>query len=142
MPNEKLFYLGVKALIRNNLGQVLLLQIRKGERTYWDLPGGRINEGEQALEALAREVNEETGIENIDHEKLLGMALTTIAIPITPDRKGGLILAVYACDVVAVPEGLQTEEGVRAVWCDKGEALENISQFPLELLQAITAELS
>lgn len=29
---------------------------------YWDIPGGRINEGEPLLDALAREVAEETGM--------------------------------------------------------------------------------
>lgn len=56
---------GVKVLIEND-GQYLLLE-RAGVMPtdngwYWDIPGGRINEGEPLLEALAREVLEETGM--------------------------------------------------------------------------------
>ena len=57
---------GVKAIIRDEAGRVLLLQraepyvdsnVRK-----WDTPGGRINPGEPLLEALRREVKEETSL--------------------------------------------------------------------------------
>lgn len=56
---------GVKVLIEKD-GQFLLLE-RAGAAPsdngwYWDIPGGRINEGEPLMDALAREVAEETGM--------------------------------------------------------------------------------
>jgi len=39
--------------------QVLLVEHRKNGRSYWLLPGGRIDVGERAAEALSRELEEE-----------------------------------------------------------------------------------
>jgi ADP-ribose pyrophosphatase YjhB (NUDIX family) len=55
---------GTEAVILDEDGRVLL-----GRRTFdpgaglWDLPGGFLNEAEEPLAALVREVREETGLE-------------------------------------------------------------------------------
>jgi len=54
---EDCFHLGVKVLLYDSEGRVLLL--KKGP--YWDLPGGRLQKGETLMETLQREVEEETG---------------------------------------------------------------------------------
>jgi len=51
----------VGALIFNELGQMLLVQTAKWSN-LWGIPGGKIKYGESALEALKREVLEETGL--------------------------------------------------------------------------------
>lgn len=55
----------VKAVILNHEGAVLLLQrnpaTHDGE-SNWDLPGGLVEEGENPVEALKREVAEELGV--------------------------------------------------------------------------------
>jgi 8-oxo-dGTP diphosphatase len=57
---------GVKALIQNNKAEFLLIRraVAFGEETepHWDIPGGRIDPEEPLIEALAREVQEETGL--------------------------------------------------------------------------------
>ena len=50
----------VAAVIRDDRGQVLLVQTRAG---FWSLPAGAIDPGESPREAVIREVREETGLE-------------------------------------------------------------------------------
>jgi 8-oxo-dGTP diphosphatase len=65
---------GVKALIRNNRGEYLFLhrtKIMTGEsEAHWDIPGGRIEIEENLLEALQREIFEETKLK-IDDAPIL-----------------------------------------------------------------------
>jgi 8-oxo-dGTP diphosphatase len=42
---------------------LLLIAFRQGERVFYNLPGGVIEPGESAFDALRREVREETGAE-------------------------------------------------------------------------------
>lgn len=67
---------GVKALIKNDEGLYLFIQRSKGlagaeDDIRWDIPGGRINEDEPLHDALAREIQEETGLSLDDEVKLL-----------------------------------------------------------------------
>jgi 8-oxo-dGTP pyrophosphatase MutT (NUDIX family) len=49
------------AAVRDGRGQLLL--VRRFDDGNWELPGGRIEPGESAVEAVIREVAEESGIE-------------------------------------------------------------------------------
>jgi ADP-ribose pyrophosphatase YjhB (NUDIX family) len=55
---------GVKALLKNNDGKILLL--KRSEEKYgktkgsWDIPGGRIDPGSELMANLKREIDEET----------------------------------------------------------------------------------
>lgn len=51
----------VFAVVRDEQGRVLLAQ--RADTRNWELPGGRVEPGESATDALRREVQEETGIE-------------------------------------------------------------------------------
>jgi mutator protein MutT len=51
------------AVITDNRGRVLLLKHRFRPGTGWGIPGGFMQEGEQAEEALRRELREEVGLE-------------------------------------------------------------------------------
>jgi 8-oxo-dGTP pyrophosphatase MutT (NUDIX family) len=56
----------VRAVLPNRLGQVVLLQRlpTKGyQRNHFEFPGGKIEPGEDPMDALVREVWEETGLE-------------------------------------------------------------------------------
>jgi 8-oxo-dGTP diphosphatase len=50
----------VGCLVRNDQNQVLLIRHRK---RGWEIPQGRVEEGENLLEALRREVQEEAGVQ-------------------------------------------------------------------------------
>lgn len=52
------YRISIKAIVRDGKGSVLLIREQDGS---WELPGGGLEHGENAREALAREVTEETG---------------------------------------------------------------------------------
>jgi 8-oxo-dGTP diphosphatase len=67
---------GVKVLVQNIEGNYLLLQravaMDDEAEAHWDIPGGRIKPGEALLDALAREVSEETNLTLNHTPRLLG----------------------------------------------------------------------
>jgi 8-oxo-dGTP diphosphatase len=65
------------AVVRDDAGRLLL--VRRGHdpgRGTWSLPGGRIEPGESAAGAAAREVREETGL-----DVAVGELLQTVELP-------------------------------------------------------------
>jgi ADP-ribose pyrophosphatase YjhB (NUDIX family) len=62
MANEKLFHVGVKALIQDQKGKVLVLKVEGNSYNknivHWDIPGGRIEYGGTIEKTLAREVKD------------------------------------------------------------------------------------
>jgi 8-oxo-dGTP diphosphatase len=54
-----IYRISVKATIKDESGRILLLREKDGS---WELPGGGLEHGEDAKEALAREIAEETGL--------------------------------------------------------------------------------
>jgi ADP-ribose pyrophosphatase YjhB (NUDIX family) len=64
---------GAEAVLLDGDGRVLLGRRRFEPRSgYWDLPGGFLEEGEEPLDALRREVREETGLE-VEPLRFLGL---------------------------------------------------------------------
>lgn len=62
---------GVSAVARRSDGQILL--IKRGDTGTWGLPGGTLEWGEPAREALRRELREEAGAELVAFGRLLGV---------------------------------------------------------------------
>jgi 8-oxo-dGTP diphosphatase len=62
---------GILAVARRADGQLLL--IRRGDTGTWALPGGTLEWGEPAKQALARELREEAGAVLIDTGRLVGV---------------------------------------------------------------------
>lgn len=140
---EDSFHLGVKAIIRNSKGEVLLLktnpQTLKGYsgEPYWDIPGGRIHKGSSVEETLKRELQEETGITSLNSMKPFAMVLSKVRIPVEGGDVG-LILSSYICDVGAVQNIEISNEHTEAQWFTPQEASSLLSiKYPVEFVEKL-----
>jgi len=59
MTDERCFHVTIKGLVFDEHGALLLLRERSGR---FDLPGGRLEHGEELAECLVRECREEMGV--------------------------------------------------------------------------------
>ena len=92
---EQLFQIGIKWLVQNTDGLYLCLKSSEG---YFDLPGGRIAEGENKVETPRNELSEEAGfspesIEIASEWKILWTDKYIKSHPALPR----LLLLVYVC---------------------------------------------
>lgn len=58
--NDKTFQISVKGLFFDKDNKLMMMQENNG---LWELPGGRVQKGEDLLACLKRECSEETGLE-------------------------------------------------------------------------------
>jgi 8-oxo-dGTP diphosphatase len=128
---EDSFHLGIKILLQNHKGEILLLE--KQHRTkgaFWELPGGRIQKGESVMQALQREVEEETGFKGIEGSFPLDMFLTNIRIS-TVIGEVGLILSVYRCSISFTFTPQLSSEHTNFGWFSISESVELLkAQYP------------
>ena len=57
--------LGVGAIVLNNENKVFVGKRKDNPIDKWQMPQGGVNEGEELIQAMKRELKEETGIKNI-----------------------------------------------------------------------------
>jgi len=140
---EDKFHLGIKALIRNSKGEILLLKVNKEKLkgfegdAYWDIPGGRIQKGSTVEETLKREIEEEIGISEIKNIKPFSMVLSKIRIP-QGDDSVGLILGTYTCEIPESANINLSEEHTEAKWFSSDEASKLLEvKYPIEFTEKI-----
>ena len=66
--SRRIFVPGVRAIIVNSAGEVLLQH--RTDTALWGVPGGAVELGESALDALKREVAEEAGVQVLQAEPM------------------------------------------------------------------------
>jgi 8-oxo-dGTP pyrophosphatase MutT (NUDIX family) len=140
---EDTFHLGIKAIIRNSDGNILLLKTNPDElrgyegEGYWDIPGGRIQKNQTVEETLKREVKEETGISSIKSHKPFTMVLSNLRIP-TDEGSVGLILAAYLCDINPSAKVKISKEHIDYQWFSPREAVRLLSfKYPEEFTEKL-----
>lgn len=80
------FPVSIKGVIFRN-GQVILL---KNEREEWELPGGRLEKGEDPRQCLTREIQEELGIKaSVEH------IVDSWLYPVLPNKE--VLIVTYFC---------------------------------------------
>jgi 8-oxo-dGTP pyrophosphatase MutT (NUDIX family) len=102
---EQLFQIGIKGLIQDIEGKILLLKIPKWGQNpeHWDMPGGRMDPGETFLQTLQRELKEEINLNYVGIPQHLMTVLSAITIPVG-DVRVPLVLMAYK---VELPSGAQ-----------------------------------
>lgn len=120
---EKLFHVGVKALLRRPDGTVLVMKTGpfKTDEAHWDLAGGRIQEGESELLALEREIKEETGLTELGKPHYFGSCISNIQIPVG-GTKVGLVLIAYVVPVSQDVNIQISKEHSEVAWVAMDEA--------------------
>jgi 8-oxo-dGTP pyrophosphatase MutT (NUDIX family) len=131
------------AAVRNVAGEVLL--VRRIDDGYWELPGGRLEVGESAAQAVIREVAEESGVA-ITLIGLSGVYSDPTHVLLDPDGTVHQQLALCFHAVPSLdpqqprPDGIETQD---AAWCTPAE-LANLAMHPamrMRVHDAVTAPL-
>jgi 8-oxo-dGTP pyrophosphatase MutT (NUDIX family) len=141
---EQLFQVGIKALVQNSQGQILLLGLSKwkGLPAYWDLPGGRMDPGETFLGTLKRELQEEIGCDldlTEENTELITAVLSNITIPVGK-KQVPLILIPFK---VQLPDNatitLDPNSGEEDyAWCSPAEAAKRLNRkYPVSFCNQI-----
>lgn len=133
--SEDCFHLGIKALLVNPEGKILILQRTiQGNQKSWDLPGGRLQKGEIPEQTLKREVFEETSLENLDSIKFVMMDLTRFRIR-QDTASVGLIFSVYQCRANINDQITLSEEHCNYQWLEPKEAAAKLEKtYPTRIV--------
>jgi len=107
---------------------ILLLYTERYED--YSLPGGGLDEGEDKIEGMMRELNEETGAQNITNIQPFG-TYEEYRPWYKPDFDIQHIVSYcYTCDInselgTSKMESYETKNGMKAVWVDIHEAIKH-----------------
>lgn len=136
---HKLYQVGVKALVTDKDGRVLLLKAAKGfHDAHWDLPGGRIEDTQTPDEALRREIEEETGITEVAEIVFHSGCISNFEMHFDDLGTVGLVLMAYE---VAVPETSTirlSDEHTDYEWVERTELPERLKdKYPKEFTSGL-----
>lgn len=103
-------------LSRDEAGNRVVLLIRRGGEPFagsWALPGGFVDEGETAIQAAARELEEETGV-RLDSPDLHA----EIGFYDTPGRdpRGWTVSVAFCVDLPAMPPAKADDDAAEVQW--------------------------
>ena len=120
----------VGALVFNAAGQALMVRTEKWSG-LWGIPGGKIKYGETSLEALRREIKEETNLEIADIQFVLAQDCVRSR---EFYREAHFVLLNYTCRVAGPCEVRLNAEAQEFRWLPLEEALKMELHQPTRIL--------
>lgn len=103
--------------------------LRRNERDEWELPGGKLEEGEQPEDAVVREMQEELGF-NVEVKGIVQAHLYTIEE--SQDEANGVLVVSYLCNILQKSGDFELE-GEAGPAEFKAFALEEIDELNMPL---------
>jgi predicted house-cleaning noncanonical NTP pyrophosphatase (MazG superfamily)/8-oxo-dGTP pyrophosphatase MutT (NUDIX family) len=134
---SEVFYVGIKGLIENKDNEILLLKAivkdpQVATKPYWDLPGGRVEESQAALDVLKREIEEETGIKKICNITLFHTLISN-HISKYKNKDMRLLLVVYKVNIPENSRITLSHEHLSYEWVERKEAAKRLAhKYPEE----------
>ncbi|HEY4698746.1 MAG TPA: NUDIX domain-containing protein [Nitrososphaerales archaeon] len=127
----------VGALIINNIGQILLVRSYKWQNLL-SVPGGHIEVGESAEEAVKREVKEEVGL---DVEPIKLLLLQQAIYPKNFNLHRHFIFLDYLCKSISSEVKLDNREIQSYEWSSPEEAIsKDLEEYTRNLIQRYLLE--
>ena len=115
----------VGALIFNDAGEVLMIRTHKWSN-LWGIPGGKIKWGEPSVDALRREIKEETGLDVTDIEFVL---VQDCIHSKEFYRDAHFVLLNYTCRCAGKPHVKLNDEGARIPLGHHRRGAENATEY-------------
>ena len=114
---DKMIIEAAGGMVFNQAGELLMMK----RRGFWDMPKGKLDEGESIEACATREVSEETGLKNLEIVKKLQVTYHTYIYKGSPALKPShWFLMTNAGDESLIP---QTEEDITEIrWVNKDDA--------------------
>ena len=112
--NHPKHIVAVSGLISHPKGQVLLI---RSPHRGWEFPGGQVEEGENLIEALQREIKEESGV-NASIGSLVGVYSNI--------RSPSKVMFGFLCEYVN-GELTTSDESVETKWVERDSILDQVT---------------
>lgn len=126
----------VGGVVENEQGEILLVKHNNGE---WAYPGGIVEAGENLIDALIREIREESGV-NVSIDKLFWVGSNTSTheghsgVKIVPTK----VVFNFICSFIDFIDGTLrgSDETIEARWVKKDEILDMLQPVIRDRFQA------
>lgn len=135
--SEQLFHVGIKAIIINDAGEMLLVRETRHNTAYWDVPGGRVEPGEDFMTTLSRELREEIAVDFRGTPTHFATVLSNKQVP-TKNGAVSLVLVVYSVRLAAGSKPEPNENGIELQWLSCAKAATLLAdKYPEDFCAAI-----
>ncbi len=139
---EQKFHVGIKALILNDKNELLLMKTAqeklKRNIVHWDLPGGRIKDGDDVETTLRKEIEEETGIRHVKILDFFHAVISNIKVH-REDYTYGLVLFIYRCKINPKEKIILSDEHTEYKWASIKEAKKLlVVKYPKDFIEKLS----